>query len=94
MRLNCVIGVKISEEDRLLLDNVCNARGEDLSSFVRRAIRKELASLSFYPDDIKKALGILKRAKKEGLKKIVKDFLVSQFGQSVRNVGMNLRRSC
>jgi len=40
-----VIDVRISEEDRVLLDKVCRARGEDLSDFVRRAIRKELASL-------------------------------------------------
>jgi hypothetical protein len=37
---------------------VCNARGEDLSDFMRRAIRKELASLSFLTDLQKKALGI------------------------------------
>ena len=55
---NTVIGVRISEADRVLLDKVCRARGEDLSDFVRRAIRKELASLSFLPDEDKKALGI------------------------------------
>lgn len=31
---------------------------EDLSDFARRAIRKELASLSFLSGDDKKALGI------------------------------------
>ncbi len=45
------------------MDKVCNARGEDLSDFVRRAIRKELASLSFLSDEQKKALGI----KQEGV---------------------------
>ena len=55
---NLTIGVRISEEDRDLLDQVCKARGEDLSDFVRRSIRKELASLSFLSDDQKKALGI------------------------------------
>ena len=44
----------------MLLDKVCKARGEDLSDFVRRAIRKELAALSFFDDDTKKALGVEK----------------------------------
>lgn len=56
--MNTVIGVRISPEDRKLLDHVCKARGEDLSDFVRRAIRKELASLSFLSAEEKKALGI------------------------------------
>lgn len=55
---NLTIGVRISEEDRELLDLVCEARGEDLSDFVRRSIRKELATLSFLSADQKKALGI------------------------------------
>ena len=55
---NLTLGVRISEADRELLDQVCKARGEDLSDFVRRSIRKELASLNFLSDDQKKALGI------------------------------------
>jgi len=55
---NPVIGVRISKEDRDLLDTVCKARGEDLSDFVRRSIRKELATLSYLSDDEKKALGV------------------------------------
>jgi len=43
------------------LNAVCKARGEDLSDFIRRSIRKELASLGFLSDEQKKALGI-KRA--------------------------------
>ena len=58
---NLTIGVRISKEDRDLLDQICMARGEDLSDFVRRSIRKELASLNFLPDDQKKALGIKQR---------------------------------
>jgi len=58
MSNNTVIGVRIEQEDRTLLDKVCRARGEDLSDFVRRAIRKELATLSFYDDETKKALGV------------------------------------
>jgi hypothetical protein len=56
--MNLVIGVRISREDRMLLDQICKARGEDLSDFVRRSIRKELASLGFLPNDQRKALGI------------------------------------
>lgn len=55
---NTNLGVRVSPEDRDLLDKVCKARGEDVSDFIRRAIRKELAELSFYPEEIKKALGM------------------------------------
>ena len=37
---------------------VSKGRGEDLSDFIRRAILKELASLSFLSKDQKKALGV------------------------------------
>jgi len=55
---NTILGVRVTKEDRNLLDKVCRARGEDLSDFIRRAIRKELASLSFYSEETKKALGV------------------------------------
>lgn len=55
---NLVIGVRVTSRDRKLLDKVCKARGEDLSDFVRRPIRKEFAALSFLPAEDKKALGI------------------------------------
>ena len=57
---NSYVGVRIDSADRKLLQKVCKARGEDLSNFVRRAIKKELASLSYYNSETKKALGILK----------------------------------
>ncbi len=56
--INLILGVRVTERDRKLLDQVCKARGEDLSDFIRRAIRKELAGLSFYSAETKKALGI------------------------------------
>jgi len=56
--LNHTIGVRIQKEDKKLLEIVCKARGEDLSDFVRRSIRKELASLNFYNQETKKALGL------------------------------------
>jgi len=52
------LGIRIPASDKALLLDVCEKRGEGVSSFVRRAIRKELASLSFYSDETKKALGV------------------------------------
>jgi len=56
--LGGIVSFWTTEEDRKLLKSVCKARGENLSSFIRRSIRKELASLSFYSKDTKKALGV------------------------------------
>ncbi len=55
---NNIVGVRLPEGDKALLEKVCKARGEDLSDFIRRSIRKELASLSYLTDDDKKALGM------------------------------------
>ena len=52
------LGIKLSEEDKQLLDEVANQRGEANSSFVRRAIRKELARLGYFDEDVRKALGV------------------------------------
>jgi Arc/MetJ-type ribon-helix-helix transcriptional regulator len=52
------LSVRIPEHDKSLLEKVCKARGEDVSDFVRRSIRKELASLSFLSADERKALGM------------------------------------
>lgn len=55
---NKVIGVRVPQEDKTLLEKVCKARGEDVSDFVRRSIRKELASLSFLSAADQQALGM------------------------------------
>ena len=55
---NKIIGVRFSTEDAELLQRVCKARGEDISGFIRRAVRTDLAYLSFYTDIEKKALGV------------------------------------
>jgi hypothetical protein len=52
------IGVRLPVRDTTLLKRVCKARGEDLSDFVRRSIRTELAKLSFLNALEKKSLGI------------------------------------
>jgi len=41
-----------------LVKHVSASRGETVSSFVRRAVRKELASLSYLTPAQKKALGV------------------------------------
>lgn len=61
--INKQIGIRVRKEDRDLLERVCDARGEDISDFVRRAIKKELASLNFYDKETKKALGIPKKVR-------------------------------
>jgi antitoxin component of RelBE/YafQ-DinJ toxin-antitoxin module len=58
MMENVYIGSRIETELKDLVEKVCKARGEDVSDFVRRSIRKELASLSFLPAEDKKALGM------------------------------------
>ena len=53
-----IIFARTSQEEKDLLKRVCQARGEDLSSFVRRAVKKELASLNYLGQEEKKALGL------------------------------------
>lgn len=57
-RLGEPIGIRLPEGDAQLLKQVCESRGENVSNFVRRCIRKELATLSFYDAATKKALGV------------------------------------
>ncbi len=64
---NKTIGVRLPQEDKPLLEKVCKARGEDVSDFVRRSIRKELASLSYLSSEEKKALGIKTEEQKGGM---------------------------
>ena len=61
--LTKVVGVRVTKVLYSKLRTVTNARGEDVSDFVRRAILKELASLSFLPETQKKALGIKQEVK-------------------------------
>jgi hypothetical protein len=48
----------MAANDTILLRRICESRGEDVSDFVRRAIRSEFARLSFLKPLEKKALGI------------------------------------
>jgi hypothetical protein len=55
------VGVRVTNNLHKLLVKVCKDRGEDVSDFVRRAILKELAELSFLPAEQKKALGVIEK---------------------------------
>ena len=55
---NNTVSVRMFEDDKALLERVCKARGEDVSDFVRRSVRKELARLSFLSPTEKKAIGL------------------------------------
>lgn len=50
--------VRVTDDLWSLLWKVSGDRGEDVSAFMRRAVLKELASLSFLPEEQKKALGV------------------------------------
>lgn len=52
-----IVFARMRKEDILLLRKVCQARGENISNFVRRSVKMELARLSFLSDEEKKALG-------------------------------------
>lgn len=53
-----IVFARMSKEDVELIKRICKARGEDLSDFVRRSVRRELARLSFLSTEEKKALEI------------------------------------
>lgn len=53
-----IVGVRITEVLHQQLREVSEKRGEDISSFVRRAILMELARLSLLSDEENRALGI------------------------------------
>jgi len=52
------LSIRMTKRDKELLEKICRARGEDPSGFVRRAVRKEFAALSYLPEEEKKALGL------------------------------------
>jgi len=53
------IGARVSPEFRDLLKKVSNARGMNVSSFIRFLLGRELAKLGFLPEDYRRAYGIL-----------------------------------
>jgi len=64
MNETIVVATRLPQEDAELLKRVCDARGENMSNFLRRALKTELARLSYYPPEVKKALGIQTQVEK------------------------------
>lgn len=58
-----IITFQEDEEIIKLVDQVVEAQGTDRSAFIRDAIRRVLADLSYLPVDTKKALGMEAKAK-------------------------------
>jgi hypothetical protein len=50
--------VRFDDSDKELLRRICKDRREHLSTFVRRAVIKEIRELSYGTQEEKKALGI------------------------------------
>jgi len=55
--LRCPVGVRFAESDFKLLQEISASRGQSMSDFIRLAVKKEYARLSYLSDAEKKALG-------------------------------------
>ncbi len=55
-----IIFARMSPKDVELIKQVVELRGENLSNFVRRSVKMELARLSFLSEEEMKALGFTK----------------------------------
>ena len=53
-----IVFARIDEDTVALVKNVSDSRGENLSTFVRRAVLRELARLSYLTPEEKKALEV------------------------------------
>jgi hypothetical protein len=60
---NISIGTRVDSDLKALLETACRARGEDVSHFILRSVKKELAGLSFLTAVDKNSLGINRRLK-------------------------------
>ncbi len=52
------IGSRIETETQQLVLKICKMRGEAVSDFLRRSLKKELASLGYLSAEEMKALGL------------------------------------
>lgn len=52
------IGARVTPTIHELVQKVSDSRGMNTSDFIRFLIKRELAKLSFLPEDTKKAFGI------------------------------------
>lgn len=55
------IGARVEPELKELIQKVARERGMNVSDFIRFLVKRELAELSFLPEETKKAFGLLKR---------------------------------
>ena len=53
-----IVFARMDEETIALVKSVSNSRGENISTFVRRAVLRELARLSYLSEGVKKALEV------------------------------------
>jgi len=53
-----IVFARMTSEDVELIKKVCKARGEQVSDFVRRSVRRELARLNYLSEEEKKALEV------------------------------------
>lgn len=53
-----ILFARMNEETVALVKSVSGSRGENLSTFVRRAVLRELARLSYLTPEVKKALEV------------------------------------
>ncbi len=54
-----VLGALFPVDDAALIRLVADARGEDVSTFLRASVYRRLAELSYLGQDRKKALGVM-----------------------------------
>jgi len=74
-----IIAVKFPKGLVALIRKISNERGECISTFVRRSVRKELARMGYLSESEKKALGFktayeihMERKEKEGKEDVLK----------------------
>lgn len=60
MNYDWITSFRARSKDIDLVEQISKSRGENRSDFIRRAIRRELARLSYLSEEEKKALGVVK----------------------------------
>lgn len=59
MEATVYIGARVEPELKKLIEKVAKERGMNVSDFIRFLVKRELARLSFLPEETKKAFGLL-----------------------------------
>lgn len=58
MRRDVSLGLRLEKDMHELLKSICNARGEDMADFIRRATKKEMGRMGYLQEDEIKALEV------------------------------------